>query len=427
MAKIGEIPRILFTADGKPKPRGSRASTDHGTLIENFGGDYLTTLIRDTGGIYGPIGVQYVVNPAIRYKEDTIGVREPLRETENEVVAGLVHNYRGGFDSDGIYHQGRALATFTNYCAANCSFCTRGDLVGQGPNFVANIEDGKTRALAEEKQLSIEQIDNLFRYFEEAPDLSEIIISGGDFMISDKELFNYVVGKVIALQNKTKINSRGEAVPVIDIVRIGTRAPLQNPRLITDERIEKLKGIRNLNVMLHINHPAELTEQSLAAIEKFKDIRGVSLYSQSVFLRGVNAVLKPEYNEKIAEQDLVYEVRQGEDGKQYNVAIEDRSIDEDATVQLLIDMFTKFKSAGINPYYLFQNDKVLWAILLTVPPPQGIRIWQRVAEKIISGLTGFAQYVFDDGNGKIPVAKSQNIVSSQAAGHYDYRDNFILW
>ncbi|HCS78649.1 TPA: hypothetical protein DIV55_02800 [Patescibacteria group bacterium] len=407
--------------NGQIWPRGAIAATEHGTLIEHFG-KYLGELIMDTGGPYGPIGVQYVINPLIRFVHIPGGVRDPLHESEHEVTPGLVYNYQGGVNPDGTYQYGRGLATITTYCAAYCSFCTRGDVVGKARGKYL-VDDDRPRTLATKNQLTFAEVDQIFEFYRTEPWIDEIIISGGDFMLAQQELFEYVVNGLVRLQDETKYNPYlQKIVPALSIIRIGTRLPLQNPNLVEDERIEMLKPLHNLNLMFHGNNSAELTQKALSAIDKFRDIRGVTLYSQSVLLRGVNALLKPGYEQNIHEQELEYEVRQGPDGNKYRVPVTDHSIDETATVQTLMNMYHALKVNGIVPYYLFQNDAVQWAQLLTVPPPQAIRLTNRILSRL-SGLANKAEFVFDNGNGKVHA----KMLDPDAAGYTDWRGNFVPW
>ncbi len=433
-ASITEIP-IKYNEKGLPIPRGQLVATEYGTLIEHYP-EYLAKLIMDTGGIRGPIGVQYVVNESIRYaqKINEINVsikngqlRDQLHELEFEETPGFVHNYKGGIKSDGTYRWGRGLATITAYCAADCVHCTRGRIVGRAKNKYVQQNIDSPQGLDNKMELTFPEVDDIFNLYRIDPWLTEIIISGGEFLIARLELFKHVVSGTAQLMRETKYNEYlGKEIPVLDIVRIGARLPVQNPQLVTDERIDILKQLINPNFMLHINHPAELTDDALEALNKLRSIPGANLYSQSVFLRGVNAVLKPGY--EVEDQELEYEQREGPDGKVYSVPVKDHSIDEKATVQLLIDMFSVLKRKGnINPYYLFQNDKVHWAMPLTVPPPQAIEIWQQVAPNDMSGLVNSAQFVFDNGHGKVAAAKSQNIISDKQAGHFDYRGHFVPW
>jgi lysine 2,3-aminomutase len=133
----------------------------------------------------------------------------------------------------------------------------------------------------------------------------------------------------------------------LDFVRIGTRLPIVNPNVIKDWHYEAISQIQAPHLMVHVNHPAELTPESLAILSRLRKESDAILMSQSVLLRGVND--NPE---------------------------------------ILIDLFTKLAKNGIRPYYLYQNDQVPWAQHFTVPIDDAI-----------------ALCVIDtpDGYGKIPI------------------------
>ena len=181
--------------DGIAKPRGANVATEHGALVEHFG-KYLAELIRDTGGPFGVIGVQYIVNPRIRYAHMLgRGERDSLDEAIHEAqdAPGLVYNYKGGVDAHtGKYHPGRGLLTVTTTCAAYCTFCTRGDVVGKTRKGYINPDD-RERTLAHKDKLTKVEIDQVFQFYRDHPEINEVIISGGDFMIADEELFRYVI------------------------------------------------------------------------------------------------------------------------------------------------------------------------------------------------------------------------------------------
>lgn len=146
--------------------------------------------------------------------------------------------------------------------------------------------------------------------------------------------------------------------------------------------------------------------------------------SQSVFLRGVNAIVKPGIDVRAdREPYLIYEDQEQLDGTVKRIMVEDASIDELATVRQLLDLYTTLSPNGINPYYLFQNDDVYWARHLTVPKRQGIRIWEHVSSSANSGVVNTAQYVFDDGNGKIAVPKGGAFSVDYSEGYSDIRGN----
>ena len=114
--------------------------------------------------------------------------------------------------------------------------------------------------------------------------------------------------------------------------------------------------------MVHVNHPFELTKETLDVFFNFRKIAMATVCSQSVLLKGVND-----------------------------------------SVDTLYMLFTTLTNNGIRPYYVYQNDPVYWAAHFTVPIKQAIKIWEKLRPKL-SGIAATARFVIDVpfGHGKIP-------------------------
>ena len=247
---------------------------------------------------------------------------DPLLEDEHMAVRGLVHKYPN-----------RALLLLTAQCATYCRFCTR-------KRMVSHVERGRIRK---------PDVDEWKRYLAEHPEIRDAILSGGDPLFVSTELFSYVIDTLSSVES-------------LKVVRIGTRVPVTDPLLVTDEKIQILKRLRKtLYIGLNFEHPAEITPEVRDAVEKLKTTGG-QLYSQSVFLKGVND-----------DYDTLYE------------------------------LFTTLYEMGIRPYYIYRCD-----------PVEGVSHFRADFEKereimtrLRSTLSGLAcpTYVIDTpfGSGKIPV------------------------
>ncbi len=147
----------------------------------------------------------------------------------------------------------------TMVCAAHCRWCLR----GQYPVF----------SLAED------EITNFAKYCgsdEVRDDLKEILITGGDAFMIPKRL-EFIFSEV------------NKYAPNIEIFRIGTRVPVQEPSRVNDELINILKTAApaKLEIGTNINHPTELTvEAKKAYTDLYK--AAFKIYDQSVILKGVN-------------------------------------------------------------------------------------------------------------------------------------------
>lgn len=320
-------------------PPGKKTTLTHGGLPEVIS-PYLLNLISKTGGKDGPLGRQFIAQPQKEKKYFKGGIRDPLAEDKYEVAPGLVYKYRGRINQKGeVVSYGRVLWIITRFCASYCRFCTRGREVGV-------ILEGKP-------YLTDQEIGQVFSYLKKSKEINEIILSGGDPLIAPQDYLTKIINGLVKFQKARKI----------DIVRLGTRVPVTNPALIQPWHYQLLGKIRNLYLMVHINHPAELTPQTIAVLDNFRKKAGALVLSQTVLLKGVNDSPK-----------------------------------------ILYELFYRMIKEGIRPYYLYQNDPVYWAKHFTVPIKRAIEIWQQLRPRL-SGLAATARFVIDTpfGFGKIPV------------------------
>ncbi len=344
----------------------------HGGLPEIFP-PYLSDLISKTGGVDGPIGRQFVSRPELEKQYYRKGMKDPLMEDEHEVAPGLVYKYKSNINGvKKFVYQGRALWTITRHCAAYCRFCTRGREVG----IMAGKDGTSNAALSHTPHLLIDQINETLAYIEKQPGLNEIILSGGDPLTVNPTILRYVLEKLGALQRTGKLN----------IVRIGTRVPVHNPLILRDIHYQAINQLRNPRIMVHINHPLELTPQTRAVLERFRKDCGGIVMSQSVLLAGVND-----------------------------------------NVETLYELFTTLASEGVVPYYVFQNDAVYWAKHFTVPLPKAIAMWQKL-RPMLSGVAATARFVIDvaKGYGKIPVPEGDGWEIDYSKGFKDFHGGRFL-
>ena len=133
--------------------------------------------------------------------------------------------------------------------------------------------------------------------------------------------------------------------------------------------------------MVHINHPAELTPEALAVLERARRECMATEMSQTVLLKGVND-----------------------------------------NVDTLYQLFTKLAKNGIRPYYVYQNDDVYWAKHFTVPIHHAIKIWQQLRPRL-SGVAATARFVIDvpKGYGKIPVPEGDAWEVDYDHGYRDFQ------
>jgi len=318
---------------------------DRTTALPEMLSPYVARLIHETGGPTGPIGRQFLLQKPVPKKIDhEYDIQE---EHRYEVAPGLIYKYKGKINTDGtIKYHGRVLWTISRYCATYCRFCFRGRMVGM-PGTDSN-NTGET--LGEKAYLSDDDVQNVISFIKSHPEINEVILSGGDPLVGPKSYLSHIIEELVRLQKNKNI----------DIIRIHTRAPITNPKLLQDWHLKAFATVKNPYIVLHINHPAEITKEVVTLIDKIRQT-GAIILSQSVLLKGVN--------------------------------------DEEET---LLALFNKLVTVGVLPYYLHQCDPVDWAADYVVAPKKAIKLWQSLRPKL-SGLAAAAKFVIDTphGSGKI--------------------------
>lgn len=261
---------------------------------------------------------------------------DPLGEAEHEVAPNLIQRYPD-----------RALLFATDRCAVYCRFCTRSRLVGSG---------GGAR--------SLERLAPAFAYLRAHPEISDVIISGGDPLVMSTDRLVRLVAAV-------------REIPSVETIRLATRVPVVLPQRVTDELVQALRAFHPIWVMTHFNHPKELTPEAAEAAARLADA-GFPVLNHSVLLRGVN---------------------------------------DDADV--LARLFRGLVRWRVRPYYLLQADPVQGTGHLRTPLQVGIDIMRRLQGRL-SGIA-LPKLIVDTpgGLGKVPVGP--DYVVSRAAGVTRFR------
>lgn len=197
-------------------------------------------------------------NPAIAkqyYAEDELqdlSYNDPLIEDGHEVVKGLVHKYTN-----------RALIKVSYLCAAHCRFCTRIRQIGEKSG-----------------NLNEQNIKDIVKYLQDHPEIDDVILSGGD------PFYTPQITSVI-LTELNKIDS-------VKVIRIGTRMPFHSPSSFRTKSILNLLDViakvaarKPFYILLHLEHPSELTHETEEVINQLKSYQ-TTLLSQSVFLKDIN-------------------------------------------------------------------------------------------------------------------------------------------
>ena len=169
---------------------------------------------------------------------------DPIGDAAHSPAPGLTHRYPD-----------RVILHITQTCDVYCRFCFRREVVGAaGP-------------------LAQDDLAQSLCYIAATPEIGEVILTGGDPMTLSPRRLNDVMGKL-------------DAIAHVGVIRFHTRVPVVAPERIT-ALLPLLKRRAAVFVVVHTNHPDELTRQAKDASRALSDA-GIPLMSQTVLLRGVN-------------------------------------------------------------------------------------------------------------------------------------------
>ncbi|BCL27535.1 radical SAM protein [Streptomyces aurantiacus] len=227
------------------------AGAKNGVFAEKIS-PYLRKKMEEAGGSLPFLDIQYAVDPS-EAVEQTFEVARHYQSEMSTLFEG--REVRG---VEKLYRR-TLLVEPTTICAAHCRWCIRGQY------------DTAT--------LSREDLELIARYCGTAPenqDVREVLVTGGDPLI----LVDRIEWLLDALE---------EHAPQVEIVRIATRVPLQDPRRV-DARMQhalRRRSTFRVEIATHINHKGELFPEVREAYTVLQEA-GARIYDQTVLLRGLN-------------------------------------------------------------------------------------------------------------------------------------------
>jgi lysine 2,3-aminomutase len=172
---------------------------------------------------------------------------DPIGDDAKSPIEGVIHRYPD-----------RVLLKLVNACAVYCRFCFRRETVGPGRGALAPA------ALAA-----------ALDYIRGCPQIWEVILTGGDPL-------------VLSVRRLSDVMIRLAAIAHVKVIRVHTRVPVAAPERVTAALVRALRTKNKATfVVLHANHPRELTGKVRAACARMIDA-GIPMLSQSVLLAGVN-------------------------------------------------------------------------------------------------------------------------------------------
>ncbi|MHB8829764.1 MAG: KamA family radical SAM protein [Syntrophales bacterium] len=247
------------------------------------------------------------------------GVEDPLNEERDMPVPGLIHRYPD-----------RCLAIVASSCAVYCRHCNR------------------KRLWKKDGAAARERLQAMIDYVARTPELREVIVSGGDPLLMPEKTLDWFLGSL-------------QALPNVEVLRIGSRAPATLPMRITKELCAMLRRHRPLWFNTQFNHRREVTPEAAKACQMLLEA-GIPVSNQSVLLKGVN--------------------------------------DDYETMK---ELLYSLERISVRPYYLFQCDPVLGTDHFRADICVGMEIMEKLWRNI-SGLC-LPRFVIDSpgGRGKIPL------------------------
>ena len=199
----------------------------------------------DPSDPHDPIARQFVPDARELHMEPGES-HDPIGDEAHSPVDGIVHRYPD-----------RVLLKLVSACAVYCRFCFRREMVGPGRGGLAPAA-----------------LDQALAYISGHPEIWEVILTGGDPLVLSARRLKDVVARLAVIAH-------------VKVIRVHSRVPVAAPERVTAALVRALRTSKATFVVLHANHPRELTAQVRAACARLIDA-GIPMLAQSVLLRGVN-------------------------------------------------------------------------------------------------------------------------------------------
>jgi lysine 2,3-aminomutase len=263
---------------------------------------------------------------------------DPIGDHIHMPVKGIVHRYPD-----------RVLLKPSHVCPVYCRFCFRREMVGPGGDALDPAE-----------------LDAAIAYIAGHAEIFEVIVTGGDpLMLSARRL-----GELIR---------RLSAIRHLGVIRIHSRVPIVDPARLDAALVAALETDKGMFVLVHADHPRELTDAAAAAIRRLTRA-GIAMLGQTALLRGVN---------------------------------------DDPSV--LAELFRRLVTLRVKPYYLHHGDLAPGTARFRT----SIEAGQALMTALHGRVSGLCQprYVLDlpGGHGKVPIGPSY-LDAAERAGCWDVTD-----
>jgi glutamate 2,3-aminomutase len=178
-------------------------------------------------------------------------------EPNPEGYAPLISDYRSPAPLVSRIYPDRVIINLTNRCIVFCRHCMR-------------REDIKDRDYIYQKEL----IQAALEYIKKTEEIRDVLLTGGDPLTLPDNMLDWVLSEL-------------DAIPHVEMKRIGTRIPVTLPQRITEELCKMLEKHDPLYINTQFNHPREISEDSKKACLMLAKA-GIPLGNQTVLLKGIN-------------------------------------------------------------------------------------------------------------------------------------------
>lgn len=257
---------------------------------------------------------------------------DPLGDRDLSPMSRLVHRYKD-----------RVLFLVSQQCAVYCRHCFRRYLTGTNGH-----------------GLTEKEIEEIMEYLKSHGEVHELILSGGDPLLIAPESLKLIISGLNQLNR-----------PIL--LRVGTRAPITNPRGIDPSLIRILASYNHTWLVLQVNHRNELTQEVNRLLRKIKSA-SIPMLNQSVLLKGINDDIK-------SLKELCYGLLE----------------------------------QGVKPYYIFQGDLARGTSHFRVSMKRCLEL-QEALRREVSGMA-MPRFAVDlPGGGKIPLTE-ERLISVDSQGY----------
>ena len=267
--------------------------------------------------------IRRIVIPSVG-ELDGGGSLDASNESRYAVVPGLEHKY-----------ENTALLLVNDICGAYCRFCFRKRLFMDHNHEVSkDVSEG-------------------IAYIRDHEGIDNVLVTGGDPLMLSRARLEAILSSL-------------RSIPHVKVIRIGTKMPAFNPhRILNDPELVNMLGRysetgRKIYMMLHFNHPRELTKEARQAIAML-DKAGLALRNQTPLVSGVN---------------------------------------DDPDV--LAELFNTLSYMGVQPYYLFQCRPTKGNGIYSLTIEESLDIFEN-AQNRCSGLAKSARLVMSHATGKMEI------------------------